>query len=163
MSSLKIIEARHEDFELIWPIFHEIVSSGDTYAYPSDMSKIEAFNVWITQPQKTYIAMLNDEVLGTYYIKTNPESSAHHICNCGYMVASKARGQGLATSMCTHSQLKALELGYLAMQFNFVIASNLGAIRLWTKLGFETVERLPRVFNHPTLGLIDALVMYKLL
>jgi len=47
------------------------------------------------------------------------------------------------------------------MQFNFVASSNEGAVRLWKKLGFETVGRLPRAFKHPTKGYVDALVMYK--
>ena len=77
------------------------------------------------------------------------------------MVSSAARGKGLATLMCQHSQDVARELDYQAMQFNFVAASNVGAIRLWTKLGFDTVGRLPRAFNHPDKGLVDALVMFK--
>lgn len=47
------------------------------------------------------------------------------------------------------------------MQFNFVVTSNEGAIALWTKLGFETVGRLPKAFRHPKQGLVDALVMFK--
>lgn len=81
--------------------------------------------------------------------------------NCGYMVSSEARGKGFATVMCEHSQQIAKELGYKAMQFNFVASSNEGAIRLWTKLGFEIVGKLPRAFNHPAKSYVDALVMYK--
>ena len=77
------------------------------------------------------------------------------------MVAGTARGKGLATAMCEHSQQEALRLGYLAMQFNFVAASNTGAVALWEKLGFEAVGRLPRAFRHPQRGYVDALVMYK--
>jgi ribosomal protein S18 acetylase RimI-like enzyme len=77
------------------------------------------------------------------------------------MVASEARGRGLATAMCEHSQERALELGYKAMQFNFVASSNEGAIRLWHKLGFTTVGRLPKAFKHSAKGYVDALVMYK--
>ncbi len=161
MSSIDIREASPEDFEVIWPIFKEIVSAGDTYAYPSNTTKTEAFNIWMSLPRKTYIATLNDEVLGTYYLKTNQAGPGQHVCNCGYMVSSRARGRGLATAMCEHSQLMARELGYLAMQFNFVSVSNQGAISLWTKLGFETAGRLPRAFDHPSQGFIDALVMYK--
>ena len=47
------------------------------------------------------------------------------------------------------------------MQFNFVASSNEGAWRLWNKLGFDTVGRLPNAFAHPELGYVDALVMYK--
>ena len=67
----------------------------------------------------------------------------------------------MATLMCKHSQQVAIELGYKAMQFNFVVASNAGAIRLWEKLGFETVGRVPKAFNHPSKGYVDAFVMYK--
>ncbi|WP_229008735.1 GNAT family N-acetyltransferase [Methylophilus sp. Leaf408] len=63
--------------------------------------------------------------------------------------------------MCEHSQQLAKSLGYQAMQFNFVASSNEGAVRLWSKLGFETVGRLPKAFRHPSRGYVDALVMYK--
>ena len=55
----------------------------------------------------------------------------------------------------------AIELDYQAMQFNFVVASNSGAVRLWQKLGFDIVGTLPNAFNHPELGYVDAYVMYK--
>ena len=47
------------------------------------------------------------------------------------------------------------------MQFNFVVSSNVGAVRLWQKLGFDIVGTLPRAFDHPVEGLVDAHVMYK--
>jgi hypothetical protein len=47
------------------------------------------------------------------------------------------------------------------MQFNFVVSSNTRAVKLWSSLGFETVGRLPLVFEHPTLGFVDALVMVR--
>ena len=47
------------------------------------------------------------------------------------------------------------------MQFNFVAVTNKGAIKLWHKLGFEQVGRLPKAFLHPSLGYVDALLMYK--
>lgn len=154
-------EATEADFEEIWPIFHEIVAAGETYAYPQNTSKEEAKRLWMQLPRKTYVAEEAGQILGTYFIRTNQAGPGSHVCNCGYMVSSKARGKGLATSMCEHSQRIAVELGYKAMQFNFVVASNEGAVRLWTKLGFDTVGRLPEAFNHPTLGYVDALVMYK--
>ena len=158
---MQIREATEADFEEIWPIFHEIVSAGETYAYAQNTSKEEAKRLWMHLPRKTYVVEEDNQILGTYFIKTNQAGGGSHVCNCGYMVSSKARGQGLATSMCEHSQRIAVELGYKAMQFNFVVASNEGAVRLWIKLGFETVGCLPQAFNHPKLGYVDALVMYK--
>ena len=158
---MNIREATEKDLDEIWPIFHEIVSAGETYAYPADTSKEQALDIWLKKPRKTYVVEENGAILGTYYLKTNQAGPGSHVCNCGYMVSSRARGQGLATSMCRHSQRMAAELGYKAMQFNFVASSNEGAVRLWTKLGFDTVGILPKAFNHPVKGYVDALVMYK--
>lgn len=156
-----IREATNNDFDRIWPIFHAVASAGDTYAYPGDITKEQAFYLWMDQPRKTFVCEDEGQVLGTYYLKTNQQGPGEHVCNCGYMVSAAARGRGLATTMCEHSQQVARELGYKAMQFNFVATSNEGAIRLWHKLGYETVGRLPKAFAHPEQGLIDALVMYK--
>jgi ribosomal protein S18 acetylase RimI-like enzyme len=158
---MNIREATTKDFDQIWPIFHEIAAAGETYAYPRDITKEQARKLWMEKPEKTYVVEEDGDIMGTYYIKTNQEGPGDHVCNCGYMVASDARGRGLATAMCEHSQERALELGYKAMQFNFVASSNEGAIRLWHKLGFTTVGRLPKAFHHPAKGYIDALVMYK--
>ena len=158
---MKIREATKEDFDLIWPIFQEIVRAGETYVYPQNTSKEQALKIWMDTPKKTYVLEVDGDLLGTYYIKTNQAGPGNHVCNCGYMVSSNARGRGLATAMCEHSQDIAKEMGYKAMQFNFVASSNEGAVSLWEKLGFEIVGRLPKAFNHPAKGYIDALVMHK--
>ena len=158
---MRIREATEADFIKIWPIFRGIASAGETYAYPRDISMEEAENLWMNVPRKTFVIEDDGNVLGTYYIKTNQAGPGSHVCNCGYMVSPKAGGRGLATAMCEHSQQVATDLGYKAMQFNIVATTNKGAVRLWTKLGFETVGRLPKAFNHPSKGLVDALVMYK--
>ena len=101
---MKIREASEKDFNDIWPIFHEVVSAGETYAFPEDTSRDQAINIRINTPRKTFVAEENGNILATYYIKTNQAGPGSHVCNCGYMVSSKARGKGLATAMCEHSQ-----------------------------------------------------------
>ena len=158
---MNIREVIDGDFDDMWPNLHDIVNKGDTYAYPRDTNKEQAQNLWLEMPLATFLVEKNGVILGTYFIKTNQTGAGDHVCNCGYMVAPAAQGQGLATLMCQHSQRQALELGYKAMQFNFVAASNTGALKLWQKLGFATVGCLPKAFLHPQLGYIDAMVMYK--
>jgi L-amino acid N-acyltransferase YncA len=158
---MHIREATLADFDQIWPIFQTIVAAGETYAYPRDTTYEQAIKLWMEVPRKTFVAVDDGQILGTYYIKTNQLGGGDHVCNCGYMVSSAARGRGLATTMCEHSQQIAKELGYLAMQFNFVASTNEGAVRLWSKLGFATVGQLPKAFHHPVKGYVDALVMYK--
>ena len=161
MSATIIRKARDADFDDIWPFFREIANAGETYGYCRDISKPEAFAEWMSKPEATYVALIDDRIVGSYFIKTNHNGPGAHVCNCGYMVSSLARGKGVASAMCEHSQQQAITLGYKAMQFNFVAASNEGAVRLWSKLGFETVGTLPKAFQHPELGFVDALVMYK--
>lgn len=158
---MHIREASESDFDAIWPIFKSIVPTGDTYAYDVNSTKEDGFKVWMAYPRKTFIVEDDGEVLATYYLVTNQRGPGSHVCNCGYMVSVNARGRGLATSMCEHSQKMAKALGYKAMQFNFVASSNIGAIRLWEKLGFDKVGVLPKAFSHPSSGFIDAFLMYK--
>ena len=158
---MKIREAEKDDFDQIWIIFRQIISAGETYAYPVETSKEEAFQIWMQHPHKTFVSVEQKHITGTYYLKQNNPGQGSHVCNCGYMVSTDYRGKGLAELMCKHSQAVAKDLGYKAMQFNLVVASNEQAIRLWTRLGFETVGRIPKAFMHPKFGYVDALLMYK--
>lgn len=49
------------------------------------------------------------------------------------------------------------------MQFNFVVSSNARAVRLWERVGFAVVGRVPGAFLHPDHGAVDALVMHRAL
>lgn len=145
-----IRKANKEDFESIWPIFHDIVSAGETYAFDPETGKEQAYEIWMVTPEATYVIENDGEVSGTYYIRVNQRGPGSHVCNCGYMVSQQARRKGLATRMCEHSQKAAIELGFKAMRFNIVASTNEGAVRLCKKLGFEVVGRLPNAFNHPS-------------
>ncbi|MCS5592862.1 MAG: GNAT family N-acetyltransferase, partial [Gammaproteobacteria bacterium] len=141
-----------------------VFREGETYAFSPDITEQEAHKVWIELPMKTWIVVGEDnQLLGTYYIKTNQPELGSHVCNCGYIVSENARGKGLATSMCEHSQTLAKELGFRAMQYNLVVSTNKGAIRLWEKLGFLIVGNLPKAFKSKKDSYVDALIMYKTL
>lgn len=153
--------ATKADFDQIWSIFHEIAAAGETYALPRDITKEQALTIWMDTPRKTYVLEEDGKILGTYFIKSNQSGPGDHVCNCGYMVSSSARGHGLGTAMCEHSQRIARELEYKAMQFNLVVSTNESAVRLWSRLGFAIAGRLTKAFHHPSKGYVDALVMYK--
>lgn len=151
-----------KDWDNAWQIIEPVVRAGETYAFATDITKEEMHNVWIEKPSMTFVAVNNrDEVLGTYFIKPNQPALGAHVCNCGYIVAAKARGQGIASKMCKHSQVEAVARGFHAMQYNLVVSTNEVAVALWKKLGFDLVGSLPGAFRHPQLGFVDALVMYK--
>ncbi|WDM61178.1 MULTISPECIES: GNAT family N-acetyltransferase [unclassified Pseudomonas] len=150
-----------EDFERFWPTFQATVQACETYAYDPALSFEQARHLWLELPLRTMLAEEEGQLLGSYYLKPNAAGPGAHVGNCGYMVCAQARGRGVARLMCEHSQKLARQEGFLALQFNSVVATNEVAVALWHKLGFETVGRLPKAYRHARLGLVDCLVMYK--
>ncbi|MGF1538081.1 MAG: GNAT family N-acetyltransferase [Elainellaceae cyanobacterium] len=154
---------KRADWAAVWVVIEPVFRSGETYAFSPDIPEAEARRVWVGLPMATYVAEADGVILGTYYIKPNQSALGAHVCNCGYIVGEQARGKGVASQMCEHSQREAIRLGFRAMQFNLVVSTNAIAVRLWEKLGFSIVGTLPGAFNHPRQGFVDAFVMYKAL
>jgi ribosomal protein S18 acetylase RimI-like enzyme len=153
---------RESDWPAVWPLLRATFEAGDTYAFSPDSTEAEIHTAWVEVPSATYVACAPDgRVLGTYMLKPNQPGLGSHVCNCGYVVAPEAQGQGIASAMCEHSQREAVAMGFLAMQFNFVVSTNERAVRLWSKFGFSVVGTLPRAFRHQRLGYVDAYVMFK--
>jgi ribosomal protein S18 acetylase RimI-like enzyme len=125
------------------------------------MSRDEAFAYWFRDDTRTYVAELNDEVVGTYTLRPNRSGGGRHVSNASFMVDPAAQGRGIGRAMAEHCLNEARRLGYRAMQFNFVVATNEHAVRLWQKLGFDIVGTLPGAFQHPKKGLVDAYVMFR--
>ena len=160
MTQIRHFEER--DWPSVWPLLQQTFAAGDTYTFSPQSSEDDIRKVWVDTPAATFVACSPDgQILGTYFLKANQPGLGSHVCNCGYVVAKEARGQGVASLMCEHSQAQAVAMGFRAMQFNFVVSTNEGAVRLWQKLGFAIVGRLPGVFNHRELGYVDAFVMFK--
>jgi GNAT superfamily N-acetyltransferase len=154
---------RDSDWADVWPLLRATFAAGDTYTFAPDSSEAEIRPIWVDLPTATFVAVDDGKLLGTYFIKPNQPGLGSHVCNCGYVVAPEFQGRGIAAAMCEHSQRFARERGFRAMQFNFVVATNERAVRLWERLGFEVIGRLPAAFRHRVLGYVDALVMYKTL
>ncbi|NQV85261.1 MAG: GNAT family N-acetyltransferase [Rhodospirillales bacterium] len=152
-----------EDWPGIWEIFHHVVKSGDSYPYAPGTTEDEARALWLDIPQATYVGIIDGRVAGTYILKPNQPELGAHVCNAGYMVHPDLRRRGAGRALCAHSLIEARRLGFTAMQYNLVVATNEKAIRLWKDMGFETIGFLPGAFRHATEGLVDALVMYRTL
>jgi L-amino acid N-acyltransferase YncA len=155
--------ATPEDDDVIWAILEPTFRAGETYPIPHDISRADAMAYWRTPGHAVFIAEEQGKVAGTYYLRANNRGGGSHVANCGYMTAPEAYGRGVARAMCAHSLDEARARGFCAMQFNFVIASNARAVKLWQSCGFAIVGTLPQVFAHPRLGLVDAYVMHRAL
>ena len=160
-ANVVIRPAAPADDDAIWAILEPTFRAGETYPIPRDIGRADALTYWRAAGHEVFVAEAEGHVLGTYYLRANNRGGGAHVANCGYMVAPEAGGRGVARAMCQDSLERARRRGFRAMQFNFVIASNERAVRLWQSCGFSVVGRLPEAFAHPRLGLVDALVMVR--
>ena len=151
------------DASAIWSIIGPTIRAGETYTLGRDMSEDDALGYWFGADKETFVAEADGVVLGTYFLRANQAGGGAHVANCGYMTAAAATGRGVARAMCHHSIAEAAAAGFRAMQFNFVVSTNVRAVALWQSLGFAIVGRLPLAFEHPCEGPVDALVMYRAL
>ena len=102
---MEIRKYQESDWIKVWSIIEYVFRAGETYAYSPEIAEEDAHKAWIKTPKETYVAVGNDnKIQGTYYIKPNQPSLGSHVCNCGYIVSENARGKGVASSMCEHSQ-----------------------------------------------------------
>ncbi len=161
---IEILPASESDFDFIWPIFRDIVKTGDTYVYRAQISRDEAKKVWMDPKFRTFIAKKDGKVAGAYVIRPNHRDLGDHIANAAYIVAGEFQDQGIGRKMAEHSFEQARLTGYRAMQFNYVISTNEKAVRLWQSLGFEIIGTVPDAHQHQQLGkLVPIHIMHKTL
>lgn len=158
---LEIVKAHQRHYDAIWEIFHSVVNAGDTYTYDPRTTKEEALKIWCNDQVSTFVALSDGKVVGTYIMKPNFPGLGSHIANCSYMVSEQARGLGVGRFMAEHSLSLAKNNGYIGMQFNIVVSTNLSAVKLWQTLGFEIIGTTPDAFRHKELGLVDTYAMYR--
>jgi L-amino acid N-acyltransferase YncA len=160
---LVIRDARPEDWAGIWPFFRQIVAAGETYTWPRDMSEYDARAAWFPSPGRTVVASVAGTVVGTAKTQPNQAGPGAHVANASFMVDPAYGGRGIGRALAEHVLARARADGYRAMQFNAVVASNAGAVRLWSSLGFTVVGTVPAAFDHPRLGPVPLLIMYRTL
>ncbi|MDF8333421.1 GNAT family N-acetyltransferase [Novosphingobium cyanobacteriorum] len=159
---MHIRPARTSDHDAIWRILQPVIRAGETYALDRNLTRAAALAYWFAPGNSVFVVQDGtDAVIGTYYLRANQQGGGRHVANCGYMVAPEAGGQGVARAMCGDSLGRAKARGFRAMQFNFVVSTNARAVGLWQACGFAIVGRIPLAFDHPSLGLVDALVMHR--
>jgi len=149
------------DASNIWQVLEPSIRAAETQALPQDMTRADALAYWLAPSNEVFVAEQEGTVVGSYFLRANQAGGGDHVANCAYMVSPQATGRGIAQAMCEHSLKRARERGFLAMQFNFVVSSNERAVKLWDRAGFQVVGRLPKAFRHPSLGLVDVLVMHR--
>jgi len=159
--TLSLRPASAADWPAMWVIFRAVIADGDSYVFAPDTSEHDARDYWFGPGIASWVALDGERVVGMYKLVANQRDLGNHVANASFMVAPSAHGRGIGEAMGRHCLSEARRAGFAAMQFNFVVASNRGAVALWQKLGFRIVGTLPGVFRHARLGPTDALIMYR--
>ena len=160
---LSIRAAAAADADALWAILHAVIARGDTYVFDPATPRAEALGYWLQPAHRCHVAVHDGRVVGTYVLKANHRDLGAHVANAAFMVAPDARGIGVGRRMGEHCLAEATRQGFRAMQFNFVVSTNVTALRLWQDLGFAIVGTLPGAFRHPDKGFVDAFVMFRTL
>lgn len=152
------------DWPAVWPIFQDVVTTGDTFPYDPAWSVDQAKSVWVQPlPNHTVVAYKGSQILGTAHMGRNRPGSGAHVATASFMVAREARGQGVGHALSEYALTWARGQGFAAMQFNAVVESNTAAVRLYQTLGFQVIGTVPQAFKHPTLGFVGLHVMHRFL
>ena len=153
------------DWPAFHPVFRDVVSAGETYAYPEDLSSQAARGLWVESPPGvTVVAVGHDgTLLGSAKSGPNRPSRGSHVATASFMVASTARGQGVGRALGVWVLGWARQQGYAAMQFNAVLETNVAAVALWRELGFTVVGTVPEAFESRSHGRVGLHVMHRFL
>jgi GNAT superfamily N-acetyltransferase len=163
--------ATDSDRDAIWEIFREVIAAGETYPIEPDIPRDQALAYWFKHNAHVCVAEVDRlkrssdqrtaEIVGSYTLHANQAAGGAHVANAAFIVAKSARGQGIGRAMGEHCLKEARRLGFRAMQFNFVVATNESAVKLWQDLGMKIIGTLPGAFRHPTRGYVDVYVMFQ--
>ena len=156
--------AEADDRAAIIDIFLAVVRPGDTYPFPPDTTAEEAERLWLAPTHRVYVAdNAEGRMVGHFYLRANQVGLGNHVANAGFMVEPGLQGRGAGRTMGEFALEEARRLGFRAMQFNFVVATNEASLRLWQSLGFQIVGTSPKAFRHAAHGLVDAHIMHRAL
>lgn len=118
-------------------------------------------SAFLARTAAVVVARAPEGVVGGYYLRPNGPGRAAHVANAGYVVDPAHRGRGIGRALVADSITRAGRLGFAALQFNLVFASN-PARRLYESLGFSVVGRIPGgVAPAPGVPGEDALVYWR--
>ena len=165
MAGMEIRDARPEDWEAIWPFFHEIVAAAETYAYDPGLSYEDGRRTWMAPPPaRTTVATLDaGTVIGSASMYANRPGPGSHVASASFMVDPDRAGHGAGRALAQDMLAWAREHGFRAVQFNAVVETNDRAVSLWKSLGFDVIGTVPRAFRHPVHGDVGLHVMHRFL
>jgi RimJ/RimL family protein N-acetyltransferase len=108
------------------------------------------------------VADTEDGIVGRLSIARDPHPSSQHVADVGLMVAASHRRRGIGRALLEAAEEWARAVGVTKIELH-VFPYNEGAIALYEDLGYEREGYRRRHYRRPDGGLVDAVLMAKLL
>src|SRR5260221_12391657 len=118
---LEIRKFLPEDRDQIKEILLAIVKKGDAFVYSPSSSREELLDYSLAKTKRSYSAIQDGSVVGTFFMQDNQPGLGSHIANAGYATLPGNYGKGVGRAMGLFSSDVARKPGYKAMQFNIVV------------------------------------------
>lgn len=139
-----------KDAEQACAIWNQVVEDGVSFPQEETLT-IQTGEVFFQEQTYTGIAFDKDsgEIVGLYILHPNNVGRCGHICNASYAVRKEQRGQHIGEKLVLDCLDKAKAYGFGILQFNAVVATNISALHLYEKLGFQKLGIIPKGFRMP--------------
>lgn len=163
-TTIELDRMHTEEIEAVRQLFNRIVLEGTTYPQNQPLSPSEFATYWSNYDGfvvRTTDTSVIPRIIGAFFIKPNFPGRCSHICNAGFIVAENWRGLGLGRWMGESMLKLAGDLGYEAVMFNLVFATNIPSLRLWESLGFMVLGKIPQAVRFEDGKMVDAVMMYR--
>jgi GNAT superfamily N-acetyltransferase len=131
-----------DDEDAFFAAFELIVNDGEGFPHAAPLTRGAFDDYWFGPHTAVWVVRVDGALAGGYYVKPNFVGRAAHIANAGYFLVEAHRGIGLGRRMVIHSLDEARRLGFDALQFNLVFASN-PARQVYRELGFQEIGVIP--------------------
>lgn len=129
-------------------IWNEVVEEG--IAFPQEECLNEE-NGRAFFGEQTYCGVAEDcengKIYGLYILHPNNVGRCGHICNASYAVRSSSRGLHIGEKLVRDCFEQGRLHGFLVLQFNAVVATNIHARHLYERLGFKQLGVIPGGFR----------------
>lgn len=141
-------------------IWNAVVAAGNAFPQAEPLTEAEARAFFAAQ-SFAGVAETAGGVAGLYILHPNNIGRCGHIANASYAVDAAARGKHIGERLVRHSLEQGRRLGFRVLQFNAVVKSNAGAIRLYEKLGFTRLGDIPGGFLNGGGDYEDIVLFYR--
>ena len=141
-----IREFNLNDLEGMIAIWNEIVEEGIAFPQETLLDSKSGLEFFSSQSY-TGICLIDEEIVGLYILHPNNVGRCSHIANASYAVSARHRGKHIGKQLVIDSIKNAKRLGFLILQFNAVVESNMSARHLYEKLGFKQLGTIPKGFR----------------